>query len=767
MSSESSPQPLSPDRVFTPTRSPKPEVWVDRAEEDAAGGANVQDLLAQYLSEVGRQLIVTGVAGVGKTSLVEHICSAADLSVVRVQCGPPLEIVLQEALAKAGVLEEQFEEVEQISGRAGIRANLFVLFSGLQREDTDTTRRAAYKASLATTAREALNAASISVLFLDNFESSFRADQSDSSFAPAFAADVNQLLKSFASEGHTKAVVAGIPVEARALLPLDPGSARLATEISVPRMADSELRQVIALGSGYLGLQFDQDCVEEIVRISRGLPYKTHELALRAARLARRGNVTRVTLGHLQGSSPDTQRSPAPLGDNERAATASPGVSRLVAREAATGDSSAVSAPPSPTAWIIRDVMNPRFLLEQLHTVWRRIEASGRSTALPPSIYNEKVLFLEDQAASRKDLPFMPREPFTSILQSVLTFALAARADEVLAPTPRELRNVAHAMVTSSSVLTDFGPASPAYIDQKLAECLRMLDDPHRVSAPPRPAPPVEMGRETRLILVGDWATALPSALAVAGHIRTQIDTARASGVDVHVIHLGDTYYSGWVEEYEGRFLPYWPVSPREDGIGSWALAGNHDMYSAGHGYFGRLLLDQRFARQGGSSWFTLRNRDWTVVGLDSSYLDQSLTQAQVDLLSTVVGSERRTILLTHHTPLLAGASELLRRVGTAVGYGGLDAWFWGHEHRCEVYSPHALDADLFASCVGHGGVPELLVPGPSPIDDLVRWTPTSQEAVGAYMRPLRGFAVVDLIGPTGGVSYVNERGDCEGKFGI
>ena len=36
-----------------------------------------------------------------------------------------------------------------------------------------------------------------------------------------------------------------------------------------------------------------------------------------------------------------------------------------------------------------------------------------------------------------------------------------------------------------------------------------------------------------------------------------------ADGRQVHAIHLGDVYYSGFAREYKNRFLRYWPV--RED----------------------------------------------------------------------------------------------------------------------------------------------------------------------------------------------------------
>ena len=255
--------------------------------------------------------------------------------------------------------------------------------------------------------------------------------------------------------------------------------------------------------------------------------------------------------------------------------------------------------------------------------------------------------------------------------------------------------------------------------------------------------------------------------------MRAEVKAGTEAGMEVHVIHLGDTYYSGWSEEYDSRFLPYWPVNAGER-VGSWALAGNHDMYSAGHGYFGRLLRDARFKMQSGSSWFSLYNTHWTILGLDSSYLDEGLTDAQVDLRKTLVSEGRRTILLTHH-PCSSATAALVREITTVTQSGAIDAWFWGHEHYCQVFAPdHRLGPHAFASCVGHGGVPELVPFGndedrvwPDWTGLQVRWSPADGEPVGGLWRPFRGFAAVDLQQDGAGIRYVSETGATQMAFDI
>ena len=132
-----------------------------------------------------------------------------------------------------------------------------------------------------------------------------------------------------------------------------------------------------------------------------------------------------------------------------------------------------------------------------------------------------------------------------------------------------------------------------------------------------RPAT-VRLEDTAKVFVLGDWATGLTPARNVAVRIREQLQRV-PDGVDTHVIHLGDTYYACLENEVRRRFLDLWPVAPGAS-VRSWSLAGNHDMYSGGHGYYEVLLADPRFAQQQQCSYFSLRNDYWQIIGLDSSY---------------------------------------------------------------------------------------------------------------------------------------------------
>ena len=128
--------------------------------------------------------------------------------------------------------------------------------------------------------------------------------------------------------------------------------------------------------------------------------------------------------------------------------------------------------------------------------------------------------------------------------------------ENLLKTLPEGLDRLAHAIIGDIEIFRKFGPCDPLWMETKLAEELAKIDG--RPDFPNVPAGPVALAPNARVIVVGDWATGLPGAVAVAAQIRNGSKQGR--GREQHLIHLGDTYYSGWQEEYETRFLRYWPV---------------------------------------------------------------------------------------------------------------------------------------------------------------------------------------------------------------
>jgi hypothetical protein len=315
-----------------------------------------------------------------------------------------------------------------------------------------------------------------------------------------------------------------------------------------------------------------------------------------------------------------------------------------------------------------------------------------------------------------------------------------------------------------------FGPCDIRYIEPKLAGLLVDCTGRHPFSRDPAHG---HLDDQAEVILVGDWATGLPQARNVAARIRERL-AARGSGAECHVIHLGDTYYSGFEAECRHRFLDNWPVDDPA-AASSWTLAGNHDMYSGGHGYFEGLLADRRFRAQQGCSYFSLSNDHWQILGLDSSYKDPDVPDLQdpqrewlADQIANAGG--RLTILLTHHQPFSAYEAvngTLANTIVSGLGERRVKAWIWGHEHRCAVYRPR-IDAQTdkyvsnadYSAIVGHGGVPQLLSASTGAVDrDALAWEFADYFEAGDDRWGLGGYAVLGFSGATVEIQYYDEYG--------
>src|SRR4051794_2676085 len=242
----------------------------------------------------------------------------------------------------------------------------------------------------------------------------------------------------------------------------------------------------------------------------------------------------------------------------------------------------------------------------------------------------------------------------------------------------------------------------------------------------------------SRIVLISDWGSGRTDARHVAGQAKQYLH----GGVPTHLVHLGDTYYSGTEAEAQRNVLDEWPVDPADAGtIRSWALNGNHDMYSGGHGLFDVTLADPRFALQrveGGAttSWFVLSGEDWNVVALDTSWRhpeldirgDQLFVEGDLghlhgsqaaELLRCARETGKRLLVLSHHQlysayddhrialgPDRPDTTPLQEELKAVLDEREIDAWFWGHEHDCLAYEP-GFGRVGAARAVGHGAVPE------------------------------------------------------------
>ena len=387
----------------------------------------------------------------------------------------------------------------------------------------------------------------------------------------------------------------------------------------------------------------------------------------------------------------------------------------------------------------------------------RRVIRAGPASEGVPALSPPRVVYLS-------------RNPEISQFQSIISYCIESELNSavtLIEHLDHLWRDAKHWFAELRDKYRQFGSCDIRWIEPKLAELAVHFEGKHSFSENP---PEVRLGDTATVIVVGDWATALPKARNTAQRIRDYLKTVEP-GTDCHVVHLGDTYYSGLEDECRRRFLDLWPVD-RGSPIKSWTLSGNHDMYSGGHGYFDVLLGDPRFACQAGCSYFALANDHWQLLGLDSSYINPDkpdLQEPQPDWLTQRVvdpARQRGTILMSHHQPYSGFETvdpRLANTIKAALDGRRVEGWIWGHEHRCAVYDPAQTRA-AFDSCaaytaiIGHGGVPQLLSADDAP--QALDWELADYYQIADDQWGLGGFAVLHLDGPKITVQYIDEYGN-------
>jgi Calcineurin-like phosphoesterase len=236
----------------------------------------------------------------------------------------------------------------------------------------------------------------------------------------------------------------------------------------------------------------------------------------------------------------------------------------------------------------------------------------------------------------------------------------------------------------------------------------------------------IELKANARVALVGDWGTGAQPAVQLLKHI--------ASWEPDVLIHLGDIYYSGTPAEYVSNFTSFIESVLRSGNpdLAAYALAGNHDIYCGGVGYYDLIQYLNPEPLKQPASFFCLRSADekWQLLAMDTELHDYSPLEVE-EALTFVEDDELkwhcarlkefpgRTILLSHHqlfsafSPIgkadqnghrSASNPHLLKAFISMTASGRISAWFWGHEHTLSIYDPFA--GLQRGRCLGHEAVP-------------------------------------------------------------
>ncbi|MEJ7569015.1 MAG: AAA family ATPase [Gaiellaceae bacterium] len=287
---------LRPEDVFTPATPVRDDMFATRRHED------LQDRVEAVLGERGRQVVLFGLTGVGKTSLIRYLCNQRKILYIRVECGGTFEEMAREALGRA-VGEEEIERIKKTTGEAEFGATVWGFITGKVKVGQESEiRTAKVPRNIAALVAEAFALLDYRVLFLDNFENVLgKSHEKETTRA------ISEMLKLFSdrsidAENDVKIVVAGIPTASEQLIRLDEATARRTAQIEVTRMPSEELDQILERGGEKLDLEFEGFARDQIVQYSDGFPYYTHLYGLHCARRAIKDGSAQVTIEHFEGA---------------------------------------------------------------------------------------------------------------------------------------------------------------------------------------------------------------------------------------------------------------------------------------------------------------------------------------------------------------------------------------------------------------------------------------------------------------------------------
>ncbi|TXN27945.1 ATP-binding protein [Lacisediminihabitans profunda] len=289
----------NPEDIFTPKTVVSKEMFEARNEADINGVPGLQDRLLDALRERGCQIVIYGDTGVGKSSLLKNVSELLSRSVVEVDCksGMTMDDIISHATrqlvtyrrvrrTRASAIEAEAEVEASVPWFARLRARVLSRFE--QSDDYEVIQSPAFGALL-----QAMSAKGRTLLVLDNFQNI------DLPETRTQVAQYMETLSDAVGKGRVHAdvkfVTIGIADDPRTLLGASMSYVRRAEQIGVPRMPDSEIREVLSRGFHLLELSITGDQLDHLVFFSDGFPYFAHLLGLYISTTAIRANSLAVT----------------------------------------------------------------------------------------------------------------------------------------------------------------------------------------------------------------------------------------------------------------------------------------------------------------------------------------------------------------------------------------------------------------------------------------------------------------------------------------
>lgn len=258
------------EEVFTPSQ-PARINYIERKQ--------VNKLINRALSLSGRQMIIYGYSGAGKTTILAKTLSDKSIKFIKTQCitGMTIHDIVIDAFNQLEVFytdKKGSEKSDKIGGSVG--ASYFGLKSIISAELSSIKKTSSKRAvELPITPQNLARyiGASNNIWVLEDFHKIDDAEKKQ----------MSQIMKVFMDMSmefpNLKIIAIGAVNSAREVVNFDPEMKNRISEIEVPLMQIEQLLGIISTGERLLNLEIDEKISKRIVTYSCGLPAVTHQLA--------------------------------------------------------------------------------------------------------------------------------------------------------------------------------------------------------------------------------------------------------------------------------------------------------------------------------------------------------------------------------------------------------------------------------------------------------------------------------------------------------
>ena len=258
------------EKVFTPS-TPAELTYIKRSQ--------CEKQFIRALKTIGKQIIVYGHSGSGKSSLIVNILDELSYHSVTTRCtkGLSIESVLFDAFSQLGTYYiEQVESQKDEKINASLKVNLFNFFSGgFLTENKDSEKE--IKKRIIDVQK---NPHQLAKIFGESnclwvIEDFHKLDNEPKR-------ELSQIMKVFMDVSNiypkTKIIAVGAVDTAREVVYYDSEMNNRVSEIHVPLMTPKEINAIISKGEILLNINIVDDVKERVVAYSSGLASVTHQL---------------------------------------------------------------------------------------------------------------------------------------------------------------------------------------------------------------------------------------------------------------------------------------------------------------------------------------------------------------------------------------------------------------------------------------------------------------------------------------------------------